>query len=111
MKGRNEFGNSYSLPRLASAAIPVMAPSKRFMKWLAPGGRCALFAAAGIFLTAISPGRATTIAWTNTSGGNWSAAANWKPNQVPADGDTALITSNGTYTVLLDVSPTIASLT
>jgi len=35
------------------------------------------------FYTAISPGRAATIAWTNTAGGNWNDATNWNPNQVP----------------------------
>jgi hypothetical protein len=52
-----------------------------------------------------------TIAWTNTSGGNWSAAANWSPNQVPGAADTAVITANGTYTVTFDASATIAGLT
>ena len=46
-----------------------------------------------------------TITWTNTSGGNWSVAANWSPNQVPANTDNALITTPGTYTVTLDLSP------
>ncbi len=40
-----------------------------------------------------------TITWTNTSGGNWSVATNWSPNQVPGISDTALITNSGTYTV------------
>ena len=43
-----------------------------------------------------------TITWTNTSGGNWSAAANWNPHQVPTNTDTALITAPGTYTVTFD---------
>ena len=53
---------------------------------------------------------AATIAWTNTSGGNWSVAANWNPNQTPGAGDTADITNNGTYTVTLDVSATVGGL-
>ncbi len=57
------------------------------------------------------PATAATISWTNMSGGNWSTAANWSPNQVPGPADSALITSNGSYTVALDVSATIASLT
>ena len=44
-----------------------------------------------------------TITWTNTSGGNWSIAANWSPHQVPTNTDNVLITTPGTYTVALDV--------
>ena len=54
---------------------------------------------------------AATISWTNTSGGNWSDTANWKPNQVPGPSDNVLITSNGTYIVTQDVDATVASLT
>lgn len=46
-----------------------------------------------------------TITWTNTSGGKWSVAANWSPNQVPSNTDNALITTPGTYTVTLDLAP------
>jgi hypothetical protein len=59
----------------------------------------------------IFPARAATIAWTNTSGGSWSIAANWSPNSVPVSTDDVFITSNGTYTVTMDVSPTISRLT
>ena len=69
------------------------------------------FAVIALGAMALASASAATIAWTNTSGGNWSEAGNWEPNQVPGDGDTALITSNGTYTVTLDVGATIASLT
>ena len=55
--------------------------------------------------------QAATVTWTNTGGGNWNTAANWSPNKVPAAADTALITQPGTYTVKLDTSATIASLT
>jgi hypothetical protein len=53
---------------------------------------------------------AADIAWTNTAGGNWNVVANWRPNQVPAASDTAVITNAGTYTVTLNASPTIAGL-
>ncbi len=52
-----------------------------------------------------------TITWTNTSGGNWSVAANWSPNHVPGATIHAFITNSGTYTVTLDASVTVASLT
>jgi len=48
---------------------------------------------------------AATITWTNTSGGFWSDATNWSPNQVPGNTDNALITTPGTYTVTLDLAP------
>ena len=53
-------------------------------------------------LTSGSMAHAATVTWTNTSGGNWSVAANWSPNQVPTNSDTALLTSPGTYTVTFD---------
>ena len=59
---------------------------------------------------------AATLTWTNNSGGNWSVANNWSPNQVPTNSDTALITTPGTYTVTFDlvnvsVVTNVASLT
>ena len=60
-------------------------------------------------LTLKSPGAA--ISWTNTSGGLWSAAANWSPNSAPAPGDSVFITAAGSYTVTQDVHVAVASLT
>ena len=61
----------------------------------------------GLFLFIVVLGshlaHSATITWTNTSGGNWSVAANWSPNQVPTNTDNVLITTPGTYTVTLDV--------
>jgi hypothetical protein len=54
--------------------------------------------------------RAATIVWTNTAGGDWSVAANWNPNQVPDTSDTAVIATEGDYTVTLDVSTTVGGL-
>src|ERR1017187_5126080 len=54
--------------------------------------------------------RSATITWTNTSGGNWSVAANWSPNRVPTNTDNALITSSNTYTVFLDVGEDFSSI-
>ena len=53
----------------------------------------------------------SAIVWTNTAGGSWSDAAGWDPNQVPGAGDDAAITNGGIYTVTLDTSPTVNSLT
>jgi len=54
---------------------------------------------------------AATISWTNTAGGNWSAAANWSGGALPAAADTVLITAPGTYAVTQDVNVTVTSLT
>jgi len=56
------------------------------------------------------PARATVFVWTNSASGNWSNPANWSPNGVPGSSDNAIITNSGTYTVTLDVSPTVGSL-
>jgi hypothetical protein len=66
-----------------------------------------------LFLGILLPSalHASSVTWTNVAGGNWSSAANWSPNQVPASGDDVIITNIGTYTVSLDVSATIDSLT
>jgi hypothetical protein len=45
-----------------------------------------------------------TITWTNTSGGIWSAPANWSTHVVPGVLDTAVITMAGTYTVTVDTT-------
>ena len=63
---------------------------------------------AGMHLS--GPVQAAQIVWTNTIGGNWNAATNWSPNQVPSTNDTAVITVAGTYSVTLNVSPTVAGL-
>jgi len=63
-----------------------------------------------IFLAGIFHCSAATIAWTNTTGGVWSSAANWNPNQVPLPSDDVLITSNGTYTITVDAAETVNTL-
>jgi hypothetical protein len=57
------------------------------------------------------PSRATQFTWTNTSSGSWSGTNNWSPNGIPGLGDDVLIAGNDSYTVALDTSPTIDSLT
>ena len=64
-----------------------------------------------LLLAPALPGLAATVVWNNTAGGNWSVATNWLPNTVPGPNDSALVTNPGTYTVTLDVSPTVGSLT
>src|SRR5437762_8527572 len=48
--------------------------------------------------------RGSTLNWTNIAGGSWNVATNWDPNQVPAAGDTAIITKAGNYTVSMDAN-------
>jgi hypothetical protein len=52
---------------------------------------------------------AATIQWTNTTGGFWSAATNWSPNAVPGAADTVIITNDGIYSVMVNVSPATLS--
>ncbi len=54
---------------------------------------------------------ATTFVWTNALGGSWSAITNWSPNGVPGVGDTAMISSNGTYTVTVNSAQAVGNLT
>src|ERR1039458_3828367 len=67
--------------------------------------------AAGMLAVTFFPSRAASVIWTNTVGGSWSVAANWSPNHVPGPSDDVLIGAAGTYTVTLDASPTVSSLT
>jgi hypothetical protein len=54
-------------------------------------------------LGAAAPG-AETITWNNGSGGAWSTAANWNPQDVPNEsGESAIVPAgSGTYTITLD---------
>gem|GEM_PF-5919863 len=54
---------------------------------------------------------ATDISWVNPAGGNWSNPTNWDAGRVPSNGDKALITIDGTYTVTLDIDATVSGLT
>ncbi len=66
-----------------------------------------------LLLAALTAGnlRASTISWTNTSGGLWSVPANWDLHIVPRPTDSVNITAAGTYTVTADTSGTVVSLT
>ena len=63
---------------------------------------------AGMHLS--GPVRASQVVWTNTAGGNWNDAANWSPNQVPGSTNDVVIAASGTYTVTLNISTTVNSL-
>ena len=63
----------------------------------------------GFVFLALSVGFAfgAEVYWTNVAGGDWSMAANWSSGSVPGTNDTVFVVSNGTYTVSLDVDPSI----
>ncbi len=63
-----------------------------------------------LILFSVPTAQAATITWTNTSGGDWSEAASWKPNRVPGSTDIAQITTPGTYTVTVSDDTTLAAL-
>jgi hypothetical protein len=65
---------------------------------------------AAVLLAGTWPGAAATATWTSLSGGNWSTAANSRPNTAPGSADTALITETGACAVSLDTSATITCL-
>lgn len=54
--------------------------------------------------------QAAAVHWNTGSNGNWSLASNWLPAVVPTASDTAVIDFAGSYTVTMDVAPTIAAL-
>ena len=58
----------------------------------------------------VGTGRAATLTWINLNGGNWSNPANWSPNQTPGAADTAMITIDGDYTVMLDETAAVTNL-
>src|ERR1700747_2336606 len=51
------------------------------------------------------------IFWNTGTSGNWSVATNWNPNMVPGNSDSATIDASGAYTVTVDSSRTVSSLT
>lgn len=61
-------------------------------------------------LSVVNSSRASTVVWTNLAGGNWTAAANWSPNQLPGANDDAFITNAGTYTVTLNSASAVSNL-
>jgi hypothetical protein len=60
--------------------------------------------------TAVAKSPARSRFWTASNGGNWSDPANWSGGIPPGSADTVFITLDGTYTVTVDVSDTIAFL-
>ena len=57
-------------------------------------------------LLPLGASHAGAILWTNTAGGNWSAAVNWSPNGVPGTADDATFVA-GSYTVTNDITTNV----
>jgi len=57
----------------------------------------------GGILLVVATVSATDLVWVGGTG-NWNAAGNWTPAQVPGTADNAFITNNGTYTVTVPAS-------
>ncbi|PWU11637.1 MAG: hypothetical protein C5B50_23020 [Verrucomicrobia bacterium] len=62
-----------------------------------------------LVLLPLSTGHAALITWTNASGGAWTSASNWNPNQVPGSADAAVI--GIPVSVTISGSSSLASLT
>jgi hypothetical protein len=59
----------------------------------------------GATLLVVAAANAADLVWIGGTG-NWNAAANWSPAQVPTAADNAFITNNGTYTVTVPAGTT-----
>ncbi len=73
-----------------------------------------LFGISSSAITTVGSGTGTPgtpVYWINGSGGLWSNPANWSPRRVPTATDHAIITLRGEYTVIVDRSFTVNSLT
>ncbi len=57
----------------------------------------------------VSRALADVVHWTNAAGGLWNNPANWTPH-APTAADDVFITLDGTYTVTLNVNPSVANL-
>jgi hypothetical protein len=54
---------------------------------------------------------AADVYWNDVNGGNWNDPTNWSTGVVPQETDNVLITLDGTYSVVMDSTPTVATLT
>ncbi len=65
----------------------------------------------GLMLTAGPMAKTASYTWINSAGGNWNKAANWSPNGVPGSADSAAITMTGSYTVTVNDTESVGTLT
>jgi hypothetical protein len=85
---------------------PVLVPGTNFFS-----KPTAVTSLVGLLLAfMLSPmAHAETINWARTTNGNWNAAANWNPQDVPNEtGEEAVVPAGtGTYTITIDLAPTL----
>ncbi len=65
---------------------------------------------AGMWLACGSVVCAQTAMWTNTTGGNWTAPANWQDGRLPGLGTNVDLNANGTYTSTVDAASSFQDL-
>jgi T5SS/PEP-CTERM-associated repeat protein len=70
-----------------------------------------LFLAALLAICAACPSYATTFDWTNAAGGLYGTSGNWNPSGPPTSSDTARFSLANTYTVTLNTSTNVNTLT
>ena len=91
----------------AAGALLFVLRRCALVKEIALAGRplCARRAilSAALFLAVAA--NASDLVWIGGTG-NWNAAGNWSPAQVPGAADNAFITNNGTYTVTVPAGTT-----
>lgn len=78
---------------------PLLQRHRRFLVYLS-----------AMVLGASLQSQATTLIWTNLSGGSWAAGLNWSPNQVPTANDTVYITNENAFTVTVAATATVSNL-
>ena len=81
----------------------------------AAGGGVAIGLAIGLSTVPAAAGPTCSISWNNSTGGNWTTAADWTAagggTRVPTTSDDVCITVPGTYTVVLTGAVSVNSLT
>jgi fibronectin-binding autotransporter adhesin len=73
--------------------------------------QCVFVAAILLAICAVNSARATTYDWNNTAGGFYSTTTNWNPIGIPTSSDTARFSLANTYTVTLNTSTAVNTLT
>lgn len=93
--------------------IPAMITSSTCSRLKSSSHSPSALALFALLVLSLSPPatHAATLVWTNTTGGNWTNAANWNPNQVPTVADLAFITNAGAYTVSVNANAQTSALT
>src|SRR5437870_2441980 len=87
--------------RMITAIIKERGPTR---------SRCCVSFCIVLLVSCAGLAHGATLTWNNAAGGNWSAASNWSPQQVPTTQDDVVIASSPNGAVVLDVSATVRSI-